>query len=141
MYESTFGTDWAPGDLSADAAVRRTYALGVAASLDREPAGERDRILDLTDSRYQESMLELSYEQGLRRGREHRRRTAEGERDPEAVWATLVVDDGEDPVPGIGEAVRSSDLPASLAVPDLLDRTPATADDSPLDPPDLLGRD
>jgi hypothetical protein len=140
MYERTFGTDWTPGDLDVDDAVRRMYALGVAASLDREPETERDRLLALASTQYQRSMLDLSYEEGERRARATKRDPSAAS-EPEAVWETLLSLDGDDPTPGIGDAVRDSDLPSALAPAKLLTDRPGDDDLSRLDLPDALRRD
>ena len=64
MYERAFDTDWE--SLSGEEAIRRMYALGVAAELGEENRAERSRIRDLASSAYERSVLDLAYEEGTR---------------------------------------------------------------------------
>ncbi|MFB6156642.1 MAG: hypothetical protein ABEJ34_02220 [Haloferacaceae archaeon] len=139
MYGETYDTDWDPSEVNPDEAVDRAFALGVASVLGVEPEGERDRLLDLADTPYGRSMLELSYEEGQQEARDLRRDPSVDADDPSAVWAELVAGDGVARRPG--DVVRESDLPDALAPADLLRNRPTDDDPSLLDPPEALRRD
>jgi len=125
MYEEKLGTDW--GDISGDEAIRRAYALGVAASFGYENDEEFDR-LNALDSSYDRSIIDLAHREG--------RREATVVRDDsdadsaEAVWTRLVegtppddaAADGEpsDPSPA-GRPVDATEFPATLDRAGLLD--------------------
>ena len=94
MYEDTFDTDWET--LSSDGALRRMYALGVAASLGHPDDDEYRRIRGLADSPYARNVLELAFEEGRQRGRRNRRELG-GDGDVDDVWETLVSDRGSAP--------------------------------------------
>jgi len=64
MYERAFDTDWE--SLSGEEAIRRMYALGVAAKLGDENPEERARIRELASSAYERNVLDLAYEEGTR---------------------------------------------------------------------------
>jgi hypothetical protein len=65
MYDRAFDTDWE--SLSSEEAIRRMYALGIAAELGYENRTERSRIRDLASSAYERSVLDLAYEEGVRK--------------------------------------------------------------------------
>ena len=134
MYDETFGTDWET--LSADDALRRMYALGVAASLGHPDDAEYRRIRAQADSAYARNVLELAFEEGKQRGRRNRR-----ELDDDDVWEALVTDsesppassrqtaDGRRPKGDVPDAVTRSSLLEldgddleRLRLPDLLVR-------------------
>jgi len=64
MYERAFDTDWE--SLSGEEAIRRMYALGIAAGLGTDHEAERTRIRDLASSAYERGVLDLAYEEGKR---------------------------------------------------------------------------
>jgi hypothetical protein len=104
MYDETFGFDWTT--LSEEEALRRMYALGVAAVLgDRHP-DEYTRIMRQASTAYRRSVLELSFKEGQQRAKNNR---GEFEATDEA-WNTLV----EEP----------SATPPSSARADVDDRQP-----------------
>lgn len=140
MYGDSFDADWTPAEMDPDEAVDRMFALGVAAVLDTEPDGERERLLDVADTQYERSMLDLSYEEGQQKARGIRRDPDRDADDPEAVWETLVAGTDVSPTPEVGGRVRDSDLPDALAPAELL--TNRVEDDpSVLDVPEALRRD
>lgn len=111
MYEETFGTDW--DGLSRDEAIRRAFALGVAASLSRPDPEEYDRLVAEPDSSYDQSLVELAYSRGRNRAKRER-----GDADSaDEVWSTLVEEtddeaavDSDRPAPG-----PASDPPSALS--------------------------
>jgi len=118
MYDRTYGTDWET--LGTDEAAERAFALGVAAVLGEPDPEEYERVRGAVGGSYDSSIVELAYQEG--------RRKASGKRDDledeDAVWETLVEEDGpkttveEDEVP-TGDR---DGLPAALESLDLLDR-------------------
>jgi len=67
VYEETFDSD--PAALDRDGILRRAYALGVAETLGRAPDGELERLQSQFDARYDQSLVQLSYDEGRTRGR------------------------------------------------------------------------
>ena len=61
-YEAEFGTDWER--LDRDEALRRAYALGVAAHLGEDLSEEYERVQDAADTAYDRELLDLAYEEG-----------------------------------------------------------------------------
>ena len=108
-YERKYGTDWE--ELDQDEAVRRAYALGVAASLGEFHPDELDRLRGEVGSSYNKSMVELAFQEGKTEGKE-----AEEEKTEDTVWNELVV--GEVPL-------EDEDLPMSArsGLPDAVDIT------------------
>ncbi len=137
MYEDTFGTDWET--LSPDGALRRMYALGVAASLGHPDDEEYRRIRAQADSAYARNVLELAFEEGKQRGR-HNRRELPADED---VWETLVTDRESPPSSSSRDTADprrpSGDVPDAVTRSSLLE-----LDDDELERlrlPDLLVRD
>lgn len=67
-YERTFGTDW--DSLDENEAIERAYALGVAASLGEYHPEELDDIRETVETRYNQSVVDLAFEEGRNEGRE-----------------------------------------------------------------------
>ena len=132
MYEETFGTDWS--SLARDEAIRRAFALGVAASLGHPDPEEYDRVAAEIDSSYDQSLVELAYSRGRNRG-QHERSDADS---PEAVWSTLVeTDDVVDPdVPERDHYGPASNPPKALS-----NRGPAGERTGAIDLPAFLRED
>lgn len=86
MYEDTFGTDWTSID-DREEAVRRAFALGVAARLGERHPGELDRINAEVDTSYDRSFVELAYHEGRNKAGDHE---AVDEHQHEQVWEDLV---------------------------------------------------
>lgn len=86
MYEETFGTDWTTIEDREDA-VRRAFALGVAARLGERHPGELDRISAEVDSSYDRSFVELAYHEGREKASDHEAAETDEE---ERVWTDLV---------------------------------------------------
>lgn len=82
MYASEFGTDWT--SLTRDAAITRAYALGVAELLGERHPEELPRIIDQMETAYGRSLVELSFEEGKAKARDHTADT------PDAIWDELV---------------------------------------------------
>ncbi|WP_380681745.1 hypothetical protein [Salinigranum sp. GCM10025319] len=84
MYEEQFGFDWK--QLSEEQALKRMYALGVAAVLGERHPEEYTRIMRQASTAYRRSVLELSFKEGQQRAKNNRR---EFETSTE-VWDALV---------------------------------------------------
>ena len=91
MYEDAFGFDW--DRLSEEEALKRMYALGVAAMLDERLPDEYRRIMRQASTAYRRSVLELSFKEGQQRAKENRREFDE----TEAAWDALVDAEGASP--------------------------------------------
>ncbi|MFC7135905.1 hypothetical protein ACFQRB_03585 [Halobaculum litoreum] len=86
MYEDRLGTDWT--DISDEEAIRRAYALGVAAAFGYENREEFDRLRAALDTSYDRSIIDLAYQEGTQEAR-----VVHAESDTDdgaAVWAQLV---------------------------------------------------
>lgn len=115
MYERAFDIDWE--SLSAEEAIRRMYALGIAAELGHDRPDERRRIRDLASSAYERSVLDLSFEEGKREVAEVR---PHHESDAEA-WSELVEGSEVSPSPSSLSVDRSdSNSPGAVDRPALL---------------------
>ena len=126
MYDRTFGTDWTDDTLNREEAIDRAFALGVAAGCGSERPAELDRVLEAFPSTYDQSIVELAYDEGRTKALE-----APAE-DPERVWKRLVDDTGtprQAPVPAA--------LPGAINELTLLDR-PRTGAPSSLELPSFL---
>jgi hypothetical protein len=84
MYEEAFGFDWER--LSEEQALKRMYALGVAAVLGERHPDEYKRIMRQASTAYRRSVLELSFKEGQQRAKNNRREFEERQ----AVWDALV---------------------------------------------------
>ena len=115
MYEEAYGTDW--DQLDREEILRRAYALGVAETLDRAPAGELDRLKDQFSGRYDQTIVELAYDEGRTRGRE----PGPGESDDE-VWEEAMTGETTAATPGPTPS-RPTDLPENIDPPSLLRRS------------------
>ncbi|MFW6317976.1 MAG: hypothetical protein ACOC06_05855 [Halorubrum sp.] len=126
MYDRTFGTEW--DELTREEAVRRAFALGVAAGVgDKRPA-ELERVTDAFPSSYDRSLVELAYDEG----RTKALAAADEADDPEEVWESLVDGSGTPRDPPVGAA-----LPGAIS--DLtLTRPPREGPPSSLDLPAML---
>jgi hypothetical protein len=113
MYEERFGTDWTSIE-DREGAVRRAFALGVAARMDEHYPGELDRISDEVESNYDRSFVELAYHEG----RDKANRIDPGpEDDAESVWEQVVEETTQlDPTdrPEQGAAHEKQGLPDAL---------------------------
>lgn len=114
MYEEAFGFDWQR--LSEDEALKRMYALGVAAMLDERHPSEYKRIMRQASTAYQRNVLELSFKEGQQRARNNR-----DEFDERAeVWDVLVEREGAVPPPSSRDDVDTREPKGS--VPDAVTR-------------------
>jgi hypothetical protein len=84
MYAETFGFDWTR--LSEEEALKRMYALGVAAVLGERHPDEYRRIMRQASTAYRRSVLELSFKEGQQRAKKNEKEFDGRER----VWDTLV---------------------------------------------------
>ncbi|MFC7069916.1 hypothetical protein [Halobaculum lipolyticum] len=142
MYEEKLGTDWT--DISADEAIRRAYALGVAAAFGYENREEFDRLRDALDTSYDRSIIDLAYREGKQEAKVvHADSDAV---DGDDVWAHLVdgaapardSDDADLDLAGpSGRPITATEFPTALERAGLLD---GGADLEALGFPDLLGR-
>lgn len=127
MYEARLGTDWE--DISGTEAIRRAYALGVAAAFGYENREEFDRLRDALDTSYDRSIIDLAYQEGKH---EAEAINADGgATDGDAVWKQLIegtASSGDlsapDSPPGGSPADRpitATELPPALERAGLLD--------------------
>jgi hypothetical protein len=93
MYEDAFGFEW--DRLSEEEALKRMYALGVAAMLDERHPDEYRRIMRQASTAYRRSVLELSFKEGQQRAKDNRREFDERQ----AAWDALVDTDSATPPP------------------------------------------
>lgn len=61
-YEEQFGTNWTELDL--DAALIRSFALGVASTRGKVPEDELDRLRSVAESRYELELIQTAYREG-----------------------------------------------------------------------------
>ncbi|SHH11466.1 hypothetical protein [Halobaculum gomorrense] len=129
MYADRLGTDWE--DISGTEAIRRAYALGVAAAFGYENRDEFDRLRAALDTSYDRSIIDLAYQEG-----KHEAAVVHADSDAtdgDAVWDQLVegaapagaagLDDGDDIVSGspIDRPITAVELPAALERAGLLE--------------------
>lgn len=86
MYDTEYGTDWSV--LSAEQAIERAYALGVAETLGEEHPDELERLVEAAGSPHDRSLVRLAYDKGRSRGM----KAAASEEDDREVWTGLVND-------------------------------------------------
>jgi len=136
MYERAFDTDWE--SLSGEEAIKRMYALGMAAELGHDYPAERRRIQELATSAYDRSILELAFEEGTRAVADVR---PHHDSDEDA-WSELVeTSDASPPSPSSLSVDRpDADSPGAVDRPGLLDGFDADDLDR-LRLPSLLERD
>ena len=115
MYDRYFDGG---GDDTREAVLRRAYALGVASVCDDPEPGEYDRLKRDAPGAYDESIVELAYEEGRARALDLE---AEAKiKSDEEIWDRLVESefgaDGsnagsadDDAAEGVPEAIRSPD--------------------------------
>ncbi|WP_142858495.1 hypothetical protein [Salinigranum halophilum] len=120
MYEEAFGFDWQR--LSEEEALKRMYALGVAAMLDERHPDEYTRIIRQASTAYQRSVLELSFKEGQQRAKTNRREFDEHR----AVWDALVEREGATPPPSsredVDERTPKGSVPEAVTRAELLER-------------------
>jgi len=143
MYEERFGTDWDELE-DREEAVRRAFALGVAARLGETHRGELDRISAAVDTSYDRSFVELAYHEGRDKASDLEP-AADADED---VWEELVtgetrIDPTDRPEPmseagqrGLPEALdgvsvdtRPDDTREAVGQPKFLDRDTAEEPD------------
>jgi hypothetical protein len=137
MYEEAFGFDW--DRLSEEQALKRMYALGVAAVLDERHPDEYRRIMRQASTAYRRSVLELSFNEGRQRARDNR---AEFE-ERDAAWNALVeADDAASPPSARDDA---DDRRPKASVPEAVTRSKLLENDvdelERIRLPELLRRD
>lgn len=127
MYDDRLGTDWE--DISGAEAIRRAYALGVAAAFGYENREEFDRLRDALDTSYDRSIIDLAYQEG-----KHEAEVIHSDSeaaDGDAVWRQLIEgagpsgdlsdpDSSPDGSPA-GRAISATDFPSALDRAGLLD--------------------
>lgn len=133
-YEQTYGTDWET--LSADQAMSRAYALGVAASIGESHPDELEAIHNEMDSAYERSVVDLAFEEGKNEGREY----GGGGNNGDELWSSLVDDE---PVSIDAEGMPTggrSGLPEAVDRIDALDR-PTPDENGAVDLPSFLEKE
>jgi hypothetical protein len=119
MYEEAFGFDWQR--LSEEEALKRMYALGVAAMLGERHPDEYTRIMRQASTAYQRSVLELSFKEGQQRAKNNRREFDEYRE----VWDALVDSEGATPPPSSRDDVDDrrpkGSVPEAVTRADLLE--------------------
>jgi hypothetical protein len=120
MYAEAFGFDWRR--LSEEEALKRMYALGVAAMLDERHPDEYTRIMRQASTAYQRSVLELSFKEGQQRANNNRREFDRREQ----VWDALVEREGAPPPPSsrddVDEREPKGTVPDAVTRAELLER-------------------
>ncbi|MXR42841.1 hypothetical protein GRX01_16025 [Halobaculum sp. WSA2] len=127
MYDDRLGTDWE--DISGAEAIRRAYALGVAAAFGYENREEFDRLRDALDTSYDRSIIDLAYQEGKHEA-EVIRSDSEAA-DGDAVWRQLIEgagpsgdpsdSDGSPDGSSAGQAISATDFPSAFDRAGLLD--------------------
>ena len=84
MYDRLFGTEWE--EITREEAVKRAFALGVAAGVGSERPAELERVLEALPGAYDRSLVELAYDEGRTKALEA---AAEADTEEE-VWDELV---------------------------------------------------
>ena len=122
MYETRLGTDW--DDISGTEAIRRAYALGVAAAFGYENREEFDRLRDALDTSYDRSIIDLAYQEG-----KHEAEVIHADSnavDGDAVWKQLI--EGATPPSdrstlddAVDGSISATDWPSALERAGLLD--------------------
>jgi hypothetical protein len=137
MYEDAFGFDW--DRLSEEEALKRMYALGVAAMLDERHPDEYRRLMRQASTAYRRSVLELSFKEGQQRAKNNRREF-DGR---EAAWDALVDTDGVTPPPSARDDADDrrpkGSVPGAVTRSELLERNQDDLERIRL--PELLRRD
>lgn len=115
MYNQQFEDDWE--DLTIDEATRRAYAIGVAASLGKDYTSELKRIHAHFDSPYDQSLVELSFEEGRNRAD---KKIGDGTERSD-VWDDLVVDEDLETVEPDPSLRGSQSIPNAVQRASMLD--------------------
>lgn len=123
MYDRDYGTDWL--SLDRDAVLERAFALGVAASIGKEPGGELDRLIDEIGSAYGQSMVNLAYEEGKNKAKDYQ---ATKRAVDDAVWGELVETENETEMQTQSDSISASDIPELVTRIEALDRPDARID-------------
>lgn len=111
MYDRTFGTDW--DDLDREEAVRRAFALGVAAGVGNRRPAELDRVMEAFPSAYDRSLVELAYDEGRTKALV----AADDADDPREVWDALVDGAGTPREPPVRAALPGAITDLTLTEP------------------------
>lgn len=104
MYAEDYGTDWQR--LSADEAIERAYALGVAHTLGEQHEGELDRLREAAGTADDRALVQLAFDKGLSRGMTVRTEAA----DADDAWTSAFSTDEREPV----VITDPQDLPPAL---------------------------
>jgi len=98
-YEAEFGTDWESVD--REEALRRAYALGVAAHLGDDHPEEFERVRAAAETAYDRELIDLAYEEGESKAATARAQGADTDADIwEAVRPEAETGGGESPEAG-----------------------------------------
>jgi hypothetical protein len=124
MYDRHFASDW--DSLSQEAAMFRAYALGVDAALGNDPGGE----LRALEQAHHRALIQIAFDEGKSDAESALQdptvqSAGEAAADRERrVWDQLVAATEAEPSAMEPVSVPRSrvDLPASLSLPDLLER-------------------
>jgi hypothetical protein len=126
MYERYFDDE--STDYTSEEVLRRAYALGVASVCGDPDGDEYDRLRRNSPDTYDETILELAYDEGRAKALDLE---AELEDDRE-IWERLVetelepsdgaVPDRSSGLPGILESPAHAELPERLGLPEFLRR-------------------
>lgn len=129
MYDDRLGTDWE--DITDTEAIRRAYALGVAAAFGYENSAEFERLRSALDTSYDRSIIDLAYQEG-----KHEAQVVHADSDAadgDAVWDQLVdatappsdagFNDADDLASGspVDRPITAVEFPAALERSGLLD--------------------
>jgi hypothetical protein len=123
-YEDRFGTDW--DDLDREEAMKRAFVLGVGASLGERNEAEFEAILGEMETNYDQSIVELAYQEGKNKTAEQKR-SSDPSTDEDDVWQAVINAELSELAPTEDdEAHRATDLPSSVS-----ERTDATEKPDP----------
>ena len=100
MYDRYFDED----TYTSEEILERAYALGVASVCGDPDAGEYDRLRRDTPDAYDESIVELAYDEGRAKALD-----LEADADDEEIWDRLVTSEFDGDRPNAGTAADAAD--------------------------------
>jgi hypothetical protein len=123
MYDRIDSAGEGEGEYATNEVLERAYALGVASVCGDPDEDAYDRLKANSPDTYDESIVELAYEEGRANALQLE---AEAD-DHETVWERLVerefewIESADDPTSGLPEAIRPPEEGPTSGLPDRLD--------------------